>query len=110
MSSNNTFTKSISKTYQNRNYRYKLNLETPSTEGGPYVTYNKNDLDKYLYVPNDLAGNQSSNGSQLDYSNPNFLRPGHSFNSDVIQRKYDPVVLTKSSLDLLLDMAVELSP
>ena len=110
MSSNNTFTKSISKTYQNRNYRYKLNLETPSTEGGPYVTYNKNDLDKYLYVPNDLSGNQSSNGSQLDYSNPNFLRPGHNFNTDVVLRKYDPVVLTKSSLDLLLDTAVELSP
>lgn len=111
MSSNNTFNKSISQTYQHRNYRYKLDLESPTTEGGPYIPYNRNDIERYLYVPNDLAGGSSTtSGSQLDYANPNFLRPGYSFNTDVIQRRYDPTVLTKSSLDILMDLSVELSP
>ncbi|ENY69164.1 ABC transporter permease protein [Metamycoplasma auris 15026] len=110
LSSNNIFNKAITKTYKDRLYKFKLDLETPTTEGGPYVTYNKSDINSLLYVPNDLAGNSSSNGSQLDYANPNFLRPGSSFNTDVIQKKFDPVVLTKSSLDILLDLAVELSP
>ncbi|VEU78584.1 Uncharacterized ABC transporter permease MG468 homolog [Metamycoplasma arthritidis] len=110
LSSGNVFDRSISQTYKNRNYRYKLDLESPTTEGGPYVTYNHNDLSRLLYVPSDLAGKASSNGSQLDYENPNFLRPGGGFNSDVIPRKFDPVVLTKSSLDLKLDLSVELSP
>ena len=107
MSSNNTFNKSISQTYQHRNYRYKLDLESPTTEGGPYIPYNRNDIERYLYVPNDLAGGSSTtSGSQLDYANPNFLRPGYSFNTDVIQRRYDPTVLTKSSLDILMDLSV----
>lgn len=111
MSTGNVFNKSINQTYENRNYRYKLDLETPTTEGGPFVTYNKNDLSKYLYVPNDLSGGgSSSTGSQLDYQNPNFFRPGYNFNTDVKVNKFDPVVLTKSSLDLLLDMSVSLSP
>ncbi|GAA8715347.1 hypothetical protein oki361_19210 [Helicobacter pylori] len=111
MSTGNVFNKSINQTYENRNYRYKLDLETPTTEGGPFVTYNKNDLSKYLYVPNDLSGSgSSSTGSQLDYQNPNFFRPGYNFNTDVKVNKFDPVVLTKSSLDLLLDMSVSLSP
>ncbi|MDD7897502.1 ABC transporter permease [Metamycoplasma hyosynoviae] len=111
LSSNNVFNKSIERTYEHRNYKYKLNLETPTVEGGPYVTYNKDELHKYLYVPNDLAGGaSSSNGSQLDYDNPNFLRPGGNFNTDVIINKFDPVVLTKSSLDLLMDLSVEISP
>ncbi|WP_412031743.1 ABC transporter permease [Metamycoplasma buccale] len=110
LSSNNVFSKLINQTYKNRNYKYKLDLETPTTEGGPYVTYNKNTLRNLLYVPNDLAGQSSGNGSQLDYDNPNFLRPGNSFNTDTIPRKYDPTVITKSSLDLLLDLSVALSP
>ncbi|PYF43663.1 ABC transporter permease [Metamycoplasma alkalescens] len=110
LSSNNIFNKAIKKTYEDRLYKFKLDLESPTTEGGPYVTYNKDDINSLLYVPNDLAGNASSNGSQLDYSNPNFLRPGNSFNTDVIQKKFEPVVLTKSSLDILLDLSVELSP
>lgn len=110
LSSNNIFNKAITKTYKDRLYKFKLDLESPTTEGGPYVTYNKDDINSLLYVPNDLAGTSSTSGSQLDYSNPNFLRPGHSFNTDVINRPYAPTVLTKSSLDILLDLSVELSP
>ncbi|MCV3733913.1 ABC transporter permease [Mycoplasma enhydrae] len=110
LSSNNVFNKVITKTYKDRLYKYKLDLESPTTEGGPYVTYNKNDINSLLYVPNDIAGGSSSAGSQLDYENPNFLRPGGSFNTDVIQKPYSPVVLTKSSLDILMDISVELTP
>ncbi|WP_373597991.1 FtsX-like permease family protein [Metamycoplasma equirhinis] len=110
LSSANVFNKTISKTYEDRLYKFKLDLESPTTEGGPYVTYDKGDLPALLYVPNDLAGNSSSNGSQLDYDNPNFLRPGGSFNTDTVNKPYAPTVLTKSSLDILLDLSVELSP
>ncbi|MGX9357950.1 ABC transporter permease [Mycoplasma sp. 773] len=110
LSSNNIFNKAITKTYKDRLYKFKLDLESPTTEGGPYVTYNKSDINSLLYVPNDLAGSSSSNGSQLDYANPNFLRPGSSFNTDVPHIPYAPTVLTKSSLDILIDLSVELSP
>ncbi|TPR54679.1 ABC transporter permease [Metamycoplasma neophronis] len=110
LSSNNVFNKAISKTYSDRLYSFKLDLESPSTEGGPFVTYNKNNINELLYVPNDLAGNSSSNGSQLDYDNPNFLRPGGSFNTDIVNHPYNPTVITKSSLDILMDLSVELSP
>ncbi|AXE60513.1 ABC transporter permease [[Mycoplasma] phocae] len=110
LSSTNVFNRAISKTYEDRLYKFKLDLESPTTEGGPYVTYDKSDLNSLLYIPNDLSGGSSANGSQLDYNNPNFLRPGASFNTDVVQRPFSPTVITKSSLDILLGLSVELSP
>ncbi|MBN0970606.1 FtsX-like permease family protein [Mycoplasma phocoeninasale] len=110
LSSTNVFNRAISKTYEDRLYKFKLDLESPTTEGGPYVTYDKSDLNALLYIPNDLSGGSSANGSQLDYNNPNFLRPGASFNTDVVQRPFSPTVITKSSLDILLGLSVELSP
>ncbi|QJG66958.1 ABC transporter permease [Mycoplasma phocoenae] len=111
LSSMNVFDKSIQRTYQQRNYRYKLDLETPTTEGGPYTTYNKNELDDKLYIPDDLsatAGN--ANDNQADYNSPYYFKPGYVFNTDIAKKPFNPAVLTKSSLDILLDTGLTLSP
>ncbi|MBU4691146.1 ABC transporter permease [Mycoplasma zalophi] len=111
LSSLNVFQKSIQRTYQNRNYNFKLDLETPTIEGGPYILYNKNNLNDLLYVPDDLsASSQGGDKNQTDYNSPFYFKPGYSYNTDVLNKPFAPSVLTKSSLDILLDTSVELSP
>ncbi|MGX9394268.1 ABC transporter permease [Mycoplasma sp. 392] len=111
LSSFNVFPKSINRTYQNRSYTYKMDLETPTTEGGPYALYNKNDLEDLLYMPDDLSASASSTEkNQNDYNSPYFFKPGYTFNTDVVNKPFAPSVLTKSSLDIALDTSVELSP
>ncbi|QJR44371.1 ABC transporter permease [Mycoplasma miroungirhinis] len=111
LSSLNVFQKSIQRTYQNRNYKFKLDLETPTVEGGSYITYNKNSLNDLLYVPDDLSSSsQVSDKNQTDYNSPFYFKPGYSFNTDIINKPFSPTVLTKSSLDILLDTSVEISP
>ncbi|MBN0919530.1 ABC transporter permease [[Mycoplasma] gypis] len=111
LSSLNVFSKSIQRTYQNRDYKYKMDLETPTTEGGPYVLFDKNNIDNLLYMPDDLSASSSATTkNQTDYNSPFYFKPGYVYNTDVINKPYAPAVLTKSSLDVTLDTSVKLSP
>ncbi|NYN92072.1 ABC transporter permease [Mesomycoplasma hyopneumoniae] len=105
LSSYNIFQNSIKKTYQNRHYAYKINLFSPTKEGGPLVVYNAKDLGKNLYVP-------AGENTEVNYNSPNYFRPGNpsvfginSKNGLVDSKSRNPVVISRSSLNIKVNQA-----
>lgn len=107
IASNNAFGYAIDKTYHNRNYNFKIDLTTPTLEGGSLSTLDKQSLENLLYVP---IGNPNEGATYLgDYFKPG---PNSVINSSVgIENNYpngrptiwDKHVITKSSLDLIVN-------
>lgn len=100
LSSYNIFQNTLNKTYQNRHYTYKINLFTPTKEGGPHVIYNAKDLNKNLYVPAGIT-------TEVNFNSPNYFRPGNpsvfgnsNKNGEINLLAKTPVVLTRSSLNI----------
>ena len=101
-----TFDNSISRTYSHKNYKYSIQLLTPTTQGGEIQTYylepNGNyDIQNMLYVP---VGNVAEGYTYLS----NYFKPGY---NDIINKNNangnvdindttTPHILTKSSIDL----------
>ncbi|AJR12170.1 Uncharacterized ABC transporter permease MG468 homolog [Mesomycoplasma dispar] len=100
LSSYNIFQNTINKTYENRHYSYKLNLFSPTKEGGPLVPYNAKSLNKNLYVP--VGGT-----AEVNFNSPNYFRPGNpsvfgedNKNGEINLLTKNPVVLSRSSLNI----------
>ncbi|MBG0730706.1 ABC transporter permease [Mycoplasma sp. 'Moose RK'] len=100
LSSHNIFQNTIKNTYENRHYNYKLNLYSPTKEGGPLVPFDAKKIEKNLYVP-------LGEGSEINLNSPNYFRPGSAIilgkqieadKNNLIQKT--PVVLTRSGLNL----------
>ncbi|MGY6171747.1 FtsX-like permease family protein [Candidatus Mycoplasma pogonae] len=113
IASNKVLDRSINKTYEHRNYNYKISLTTPTDEGGGYETYNKNVLQNMLYVPTGTL-------AESEYYKGNYFKPGWAAingNPDSTKLlngnpgKYDPHIITKSSVDILIARAgIKISP
>lgn len=105
--------KSVDSTYANRNYKYKLNLLTPTTEGGGFNTYSKDDLENLLYTP-------IGDSSEAQSWKSNFFQPGWALingieNSDKfpngIPGPRATHVVTKSSVDIAVNQGgLSISP
>ncbi|WP_029513444.1 ABC transporter permease [Mycoplasmopsis primatum] len=68
LASHNTFNNTIDKTYENRNYKFKVDLVSPTEEGGYYSTYSLNDLKNLIYTP---IGNLAEGNREVgDYFKP----------------------------------------
>ncbi|WP_406617101.1 ABC transporter permease [Mycoplasmopsis adleri] len=102
------FSKTINETYANRNYKFKVDLESPTTEGGIYSTYTINNLQNIIYTPiGDLA---EGNRETSDY-----FKPG---NSSIINSKglngnpgpNAPHVLSQFSVNVAVDAGVAADP
>ena len=104
-SSRNAFVNAVNKTYANRKYNYKIDLITPTLEGGAITTFDKQSIENLLYVPN---GNPNEGLTYLaDYFKPG---PNEVINSSNSSGYYpngkpsikDKHIITKSSFDLLI--------
>ncbi|WP_069097477.1 ABC transporter permease [Mesomycoplasma ovipneumoniae] len=109
LSSHNIFQNTITKTYLNRHYTYKLNLFSPTREGGPLVVYNPKNLEKNLYVP-------IGSGSEINTNSPNYFRPGNpsvfgdtNQNGEINTNSKNPVVLSRSGLNIKISESNNLS-
>ncbi|WP_337903951.1 ABC transporter permease [Mesomycoplasma ovipneumoniae] len=109
LSSHNIFQNTITKTYSNRHYTYKLNLFSPTREGGPLVVYNPKNLEKNLYVP-------IGSGSEINTNSPNYFRPGNpsvfgdtNQNGEININSKNPVVLSRSGLNIKISETNNLS-
>ncbi|WP_215742343.1 FtsX-like permease family protein [Mesomycoplasma hyorhinis] len=98
LSSRNIFQNSVQNTWKNRFYNFRINLFTPSKEGGPIVPYELAHLDNQLYVPEGFEG-------EVDLEDTKYFQPGHALikgshkaNGETIP--YAPQVLTRSSLNI----------
>ncbi|VEU78127.1 ABC transporter permease [Mycoplasmopsis columbinasalis] len=124
LSNRTVFKNTIENTYKNRDYKFKLDLVTPTVEGGIYRSFNGSNVANELYTP--IGFNYESQSEIRDY-----LKPGHSsiINSDkpVKQKNSDtppyssppyngepttgePHLLTQFSLDIVVDAAVTVNP
>ncbi|MGL5733036.1 MAG: ABC transporter permease [Metamycoplasmataceae bacterium] len=105
--SQNAFGNAVTKTYKNRNYNYKIDLITPTLEGGSITTLDKQDIHNLLYVP---VGNPNEGATYLaDYFAPgpnsviNPLLPNgiHPNGQPLYNDKH---VVSKSSFDLVVNI------
>ena len=105
-SSRNAFGNAVDKTYENRKYNYKIDLITPTFEGGTITTLDKQSVENLLYVP---TGNPNEGLTYL----ANYFKPGPNevINSSSVPGYYpngnpsidDKHIITKSSFDLLVN-------
>ncbi|UWD34161.1 ABC transporter permease [Mesomycoplasma molare] len=108
IASNGVFKNSVDTTYENRNYNYKLDLETPTTQSGQYKTFNKDDLYNLLYVPLGEA-------SESNIESNNYFLPGRSLvngsgDKNGNPQNNDPHVLTRAALQLQVESSISISP
>ncbi|MDK2819694.1 MAG: ABC transporter permease [Mycoplasmataceae bacterium] len=107
IASNNAFGHAIHKTYQNRKYNFKIDLTTPTLEGGSLSILDKQSLEDLLYVP---IGNPNEGATYLgDYFKPgpngviNFSSGNENYYPNGKPKIWDKHVITKSSLDLIVN-------
>ncbi|MGL5590590.1 MAG: ABC transporter permease [Metamycoplasmataceae bacterium] len=105
--SQNAFGNAVTKTYENRNYNYKIDLITPTLEGGAITTLDKQDINNLLYVP---VGNPNEGATYLaDYFAPGpnsvinpILPNGTHPNGQPLYN--DKHIVSKSSFDLVVNI------
>lgn len=102
------FEESITKTYQNRQFNYKYDLETPTLEGGPLNSYNPEELTNALYVP-------IGDTSELKRYNYDYFKSGYSpiINANEANGNPDiftPHILSQFSVNLVVDSGVSVDP
>ncbi|WP_029906316.1 ABC transporter permease [Mycoplasmopsis opalescens] len=108
IASSKTFDKTINETYRNRNYTFKVDLESPTIEGGGYKLFNPNDLNNHIYTPNGSI--VEANREKLD-----FFRPGYSSVINIDGKngspKYgDSHILTQFSQAIKVSAGVSVNP
>ncbi|MBU4691736.1 ABC transporter permease [Mycoplasma sp. ES3225-GEN-MYC] len=112
IASNNVFTKTIDNTYQNRNYKFKIDMETPTIEGGPYKLYNANDLYKNIYTP--IGESIESQREIHDYFRPGYSsvinKNGKNGIPSINDSQYDSHILTQFSAAIKVDAGVSADP
>ncbi|WP_036438055.1 ABC transporter permease [Mycoplasmopsis gallinarum] len=102
------FPKTIKNTFDNRHYQFKMDLKTPTLEGGIYKTYSPNYLNNSLYVP---LGNQSeSQDTQYNYFGPGWSPIVNQGNQNGNPSSFEPHILTQFSLNIEIDQSVSVNP
>ncbi|VEU60454.1 Uncharacterized ABC transporter permease MG468 homolog [Mycoplasmopsis bovigenitalium] len=112
IATSNVFKTTVSDTYKNRNYSFKIDLESPTIEGGLYTTYQPENLYKNLYTP---IGDSIESQRELN----DFFKPGY---SNVVNKNglngikndsdsyYDSHILTQFSASIKVDAGVSVDP
>lgn len=101
-------------TYKNRDFKFKIDMETPTIQGGTYQSYNPNNLSKEIYTPNGQSG-------EVLTGTYNYFRPGFSSainssnianpNGNVgISDRDVPHIITQFSVNIAVDAGVSVDP
>ncbi|QNM93646.1 ABC transporter permease [Mycoplasma sp. Pen4] len=103
------FDEAIQKTYENRDYKYKFDLYSPTREGGPLNPYSPDDLSNSLYVP--IGHVSEANSYAADY-----FRPGISNEINVNNKNGTNVdeftghIVTQFSVNVKVETGVAIDP
>lgn len=102
-------------TFKNRNFNFKIDLETATTQGGAYHTYESNKLDNSIYTP--LGHGKEASTASYDYFRPgyseaiNFSPTNQPVNGNVpIGSKSTPHIITQFSVNISIDAGVSVDP
>ncbi|WP_029608625.1 ABC transporter permease [Mycoplasma simbae] len=112
MATNNIFNETISNTYKNRHYTFRVDMETPSLEGGPYKLYTPDELQKSLYTP--IGISVEAQRETNDYFRPGYSSVinahGHNGIKNHADSFYDSHVVTQFSASIKVDAGVSADP
>lgn len=90
------------KTYQGRKFNFKMDLETPTFQGGSYTHYDGRALENQLYVP--YGGGGETKLETFDYFSPGYssvINPMDNINGQISKEdKSSPHVITQFSADI----------
>ncbi|WP_338822620.1 ABC transporter permease [Mycoplasmopsis felifaucium] len=103
-----TFSNTINKTYQNRNYKFKIDLESPTAEGGYYSLYNVDNLNNLIYTP--IGELSEGNRESADYFKPGYSNIINVNNLNGYPVPNSPHVLTQFSVNVTVDAGVSADP
>ncbi|UWV79867.1 ABC transporter permease [Mycoplasmopsis felis] len=102
------FQKTINQTYENRAYNYRIDLITPTVQGGSFKPLNPRDIRNNLYVP---VGNISElNLYQSDYFKAGYSSSINVDNKNGIPKIFDGHLLTQFSVNLKIDSSISVDP
>lgn len=102
------FEKSIEKTYKNRSYNYKFDLETPTKEGGLFNPYYVQHLDNSLYTT--IGDVSELNWYQSDYFAPGYSTAVNANGKNGNPTIFDPHVISQFSVNVKIDSSVSVDP
>ncbi|MCT4469607.1 ABC transporter permease [Mycoplasma sp. HS2188] len=112
IASHNTFKKTINQTYLNRHYTFKVDLQTPTIEGGPYKLYSPTDLSKNIYTP--IGESIESQREIFDYFRPGYSsvinKGGLNGIKNASDSSFDSHILTQFSASIKVDAGVSADP
>ncbi|MBZ4218336.1 ABC transporter permease [Mycoplasma tauri] len=104
-----TFSKTINSTYENKNYKFKVDLESPTIEGGYYTKYDLNDLSNSLYTP--IGNIAEGNREVADYFKPgksSIINPNDIVNGNPINGEGH--ILSQFGVNVAIDASVAADP
>ncbi|UUD36889.1 Uncharacterized ABC transporter permease MG468 homolog [Mycoplasmopsis californica] len=99
-------------TYRNRYYNYKIDMETPTIEGGIYRTYGSHELENLIYTP-------TGTSNEIETTLYNYFRPGYSKainlggkNGNIAQdsKQFEPHIITQFSVNIAIEGGVSVDP
>ncbi|MGZ9796871.1 ABC transporter permease [Mycoplasma sp. 4013] len=102
------FNKTIDKTYENRKYNYKIDLTTPTTEGGSLKILNPEDVKNSLYVP--IGRATELNAYQADYFKNGYSTAINVQNKNGEPTFKDPHLITQFSINIKIDSSISIDP
>lgn len=104
-----TFNNTINDTYKNRDYRFKIDLESPTTEGKYYSLYNPSELKDLIYTP--IGSLNEGNRETSDYFKPgksSIINPDNKANGN--PGEFAPHLLSQFSVNVTVDAGVAADP
>ncbi|WP_029512627.1 ABC transporter permease [Mycoplasmopsis iners] len=102
------FNDTINATYENRNYKFKMDLETPTTEAGVFKTYNASHLENLIYTP--IGTLNETLATKQDYLKPGYSSIINFNNANGNPSVLDPHVTSQFSLDININSAISINP
>ncbi len=104
-----SFNKTINDTYKNRDYKFKVDLESPTVEGGDYSLYNPKELNNLIYTP--IGSLNEGNRETADYFKPgksSIINPNN--NDNGMPSDKSPHILSQFSVNVTVDAGVSADP
>ena len=118
ISSNGVFNKAVTDTYNQRHYKYRTDLLTPTVEGGAYDVVDKHATQslEQLYVP--FGVNNEGNKYVAGYFRPGYsssINYNQNNKKSLTQNEKDALkgkahILSKASLDIKIDTGISTNP
>ena len=102
------FKDTIDKTYENRHYTFKVDLDSPTIEGGAYKSFYSDDLNNNIYTP--LGELNEGNREKADYFKPGYSSVLNGSGKNGNPQALDSHILSQFSVNVNVSAGVAADP